>query len=241
VPEPEEAREVAARVAAAGGSMICLAVDGAMRATIVISDRPRWRARETVARLKGMGIARIVMLTGDLEATARAVAEELGIDSYMGQLLPDGKAAQLRKMAGEGRRVMMVGDGLNDSAALSLARVGVALSDASGLAKDVANVQLLNGRLDALPVARLLASRAMRRARENYWLIVSINTLFLALGLMGLMGAGITSFLHNLSTLMIARRAAKPFLKPWERLPARPETADGGPASREDAVQATGL
>jgi Cu2+-exporting ATPase len=113
---------------------------------------------------------------------------------------------------------MMVGDGLNDSAALSLAGVGVALSDGSALAKDVANVQLMNGRLDALPVARLLSGRAMRRTRENYWIIVTFNTLYIVLGTMGLISAGLTSFLHNATTVYVAWRATTPFLAPSERL-----------------------
>jgi Cu2+-exporting ATPase len=143
------------------------------------------------------------------------------------ELLPDGKAACLSRLADEGRRVMMVGDGLNDSAALSLARVGVALSDGSELAKDVANVQLLNGRLDALPVARLLASRAMGRIHENYWIIVILNTVFLGLGLLGVAGAGLVSFLHNGTTVLVAARASRPFLRPHERLAPRPAEEDG--------------
>ena len=158
------------------------------------------------------------MLTGDLASTARNISERIGFDEYRAQLLPDEKAAYIKDKAAEGAKIMMVGDGLNDSAALSLARVGVALSDGSALARDVANVQLMNGRLDALPAARLLSARAMKRTKENYWIIVTFNTFYLLLGLAGITGAVTTSVAHNATTVYVALRGAKPFLKPSERL-----------------------
>jgi Cu2+-exporting ATPase len=222
VPMTEEAQSEISRVAAKGESMIYLAVEGRLAAIISISDRVRFKAGETVRALKYRGIGSTVMLTGDLEASARNMAEKLGFDEYRSELLPDAKAAFLTDLAESGRRVMMVGDGLNDSAALSLARVGVALSDGSELAKDVANVQLLNGRLDALPVARLLAERVMGRIHENYRIIVTLNTVFLGLGLLGIAGAGLVSFLHNGTTVLVAARASRPFLRASERLGPRP-------------------
>ncbi|MDR1041908.1 MAG: heavy metal translocating P-type ATPase [Deltaproteobacteria bacterium] len=222
---PEAEREID-RVAAKGESMIYLAADGALAAIISISDRIRYRAKETIAELKAAGVDRTVMLTGDLKATARNMSEKIGFHEFQAELLPDDKAAYLTELSREGRRVMMVGDGLNDSAALSLARVGVALSDGSELAKDVANVQLLNGRLDALPVARLLATKTMGRIHENYWIIVVLNTVFMGLGLLGMAGAGLVSFLHNGTTVLVAARAARPFLKPWERLASKPADED---------------
>ncbi|MDR1079556.1 MAG: heavy metal translocating P-type ATPase [Deltaproteobacteria bacterium] len=222
VPLTPEAERETERIAANGESMIYLAADGALAAVISISDRLRYRARETMDGLKAAGVERTVMLTGDLKATAANMAAKIGFDEYRAELLPDDKAAYLSGLAEEGRRVMMVGDGLNDSAALSLARVGVALSDGSELAKDVANVQLLNGRLDALPVARLLSDRAMKRIHENYWIIVILNSVFLGLGLLGVAGAGLVSFLPNGTTVLVAARASRPFLKPWERLAPKP-------------------
>ncbi|MDR1037250.1 MAG: heavy metal translocating P-type ATPase [Deltaproteobacteria bacterium] len=226
VPLTPEAERETERIAANGESMIYLAADGALAAVIAISDRVRYRARETMDALKAAGVERTVMLTGDLTATAANMAAKIGFDEFKAELLPDDKAAYLSALAGEGRRVMMVGDGLNDSAALSLARVGVALSDGSELAKDVANVQLLNGRLDALPVARLLAERSMKRIHENYWIIVILNSVFLGLGLLGVAGAGLVSFLHNGTTVLVAARASRPFLKPWERLAPKPAEED---------------
>jgi Cu2+-exporting ATPase len=151
------------------------------------------------------------------------MAERIGFDDHKAELLPDEKAAYLSNLSKQGSKIMMIGDGLNDSAALSLACVGVALSDGSELAKDVANVQLLNGRLDALPVARLLSKRSMQRIHENYWLIVLLNSFFLGLGLFGVAGPGLVSILHNSTTILVAARATRPFLKAGETLPPKPK------------------
>jgi Cu2+-exporting ATPase len=181
--------------------------------------------KETISELRNQGIKRAVMLTGDLTSTARTISDKVGFDEYKAQLLPDDKAAYVSEKAAEGAKIMMVGDGINDSAALSLARVGVALSDGSALARDVANVQLMNGRLDALPVARLLSERAMKRTRENYWLIVSLNTFYLFLGFLGITGAALTSIAHNATTVYVALRATKPFLDSSERNLPKDEVA----------------
>ncbi|MDR2339700.1 MAG: heavy metal translocating P-type ATPase [Deltaproteobacteria bacterium] len=225
VPVSPEADEVTKRVAEKGDSMIYLAVGGTLAAIIVISDKIRFRAKETILELRDQGIKRAVMLTGDLASTAKTISDRIGFDEFRAQLLPDDKAAYVSEKAAEGAKIMMVGDGLNDSAALSLARVGVALSDGSALARDVSNVQLMNGRLDALPVARLLSERAMRRTRENYWLIVTLNTLYLFLGFMGITSAGVTSLAHNATTVYVALRATKPFLAPSEGLPPLEDNA----------------
>jgi P-type E1-E2 ATPase len=223
VPLTKDAAEVVDRVSKSGESMIFLAARGKLAAIIVITDKIRYRAKETLEELKELGVKKTVMLTGDLKSTAHNVAAKLGFDDYRAELLPDEKAGFLKKFSEEGGKIMMVGDGLNDSAALSMARVGVALSDGSALAKDVANVQLLNGRLDALPVARLLSARAMKRIHENYWLIVILNSFFLGLGLFGVVGPGLVSFLHNGTTILVAARATKAFLQPNERLLPKPK------------------
>jgi Cu2+-exporting ATPase len=227
VPLTEEAARIVERVSKSGESMIFLAVEGKLAAIIVITDKIRYRAKETLMELKDRGIRKNVMLTGDLKSTAHNVALKLGFDEYEAELLPDDKAGFLSKFSKEGDKIMMIGDGLNDSAALSMACVGVALSDGSALAKDVANVQLLNGRLDALPVARLLSERAMKRIHENYWLIVIFNSFFLGLGLFGVVGPSLVSFLHNGTTILVAARATKTFLAPEERLPPKPKEEDG--------------
>ncbi|MDR2200093.1 MAG: heavy metal translocating P-type ATPase [Deltaproteobacteria bacterium] len=214
---PDEAEKVVSEALALGESMIFLGVGGVLAAVIVITDKIRFRAKETLSALKEQGVRRTIMLTGDLEGAAKNVSQKLGFDEYRSQLLPADKANVINALTEEGGRIMMVGDGLNDSAALSRAGVGVALSDGSALAKDVANVQLLNGRLDALPAARLLSRRAMRRTRENYRIIVGFNTLYIVLALAGVISSGLTSILHNATTIYVAFRGARPFLSPGER------------------------
>jgi Cu2+-exporting ATPase len=225
IPLDDEATQIVHRVSLSGESMIFLAVENKLAAIIVISDKVRYRAKETLTSLKDLGIKKNIMLTGDLKSTANNVANKLGFDEFEAELLPDDKARFLSQFSKEGNKIIMIGDGLNDSAALSLACVGVALSDGSALAKDVANVQLLNGRLDALPVARLLSERAMKRIHENYWLIVILNSFFLGLGLFGVAGPGLVSILHNGTTILVAARATKAFLLPEEKLGPKPEDA----------------
>ncbi|MDR2460222.1 MAG: heavy metal translocating P-type ATPase [Deltaproteobacteria bacterium] len=223
VPWTDEAEQIAKKIADSGHSMIYLAVEGKLAAIIAISDKIRYRAKETLAELKKLGIEKTIMLTGDLKSTARNMADTLGFDEHKAELLPDDKAAYLSQLSKEGKHIMMVGDGLNDSAALSLSCVGVALSDGSELAKDVANVQLLNGRLDALPIARLLAERTMTRIHENYWAIVILNSFFLGLGLFGVAGPTLVSILHNGTTCLVAARATRPFLNKDEKLKPKPK------------------
>ncbi|MDR1165279.1 MAG: heavy metal translocating P-type ATPase [Deltaproteobacteria bacterium] len=240
VPMTAEAERITAEVALKGESMIYLAVEGRLAAIIAISDKLRYRAKETIAKLKELGVEKTVMLTGDLKASAQSMAAKIGFDEHRAELLPDEKAAFLAQLKEDGKKIMMVGDGLNDSAALSLARVGVALSDGSELAKDVANVQLLNGRLDALPTARILSEKTMKRIRENYWVIVTLNSLFLGLGLFGVASSSLVSFLHNGTTILVAWRATKPFLAPGEkpgRKPPEAISADDLPLSQSQPAK----
>jgi Cu2+-exporting ATPase len=223
---PEQAAKADA-LTADGSSLIYMAFDDKLAAFIVIKDKIRKGARETLEAIKSLGIEETIMLTGDLEATAASMAKEIGFDRYRSELLPDQKADVLKELSASGRPVMMVGDGLNDSAALSLANVGVALSDGSELAKDVANVQLLKGRIGGLADARLLSQRAVGRIGWNYRLIVGLNSLFLGLGLFGLAGPSLTAMLHNATTVMVAYRGTRPMLKANEPTLARHFGEDG--------------
>lgn len=207
---------VSRRQAALGRSLLYLAVGVRLAGLIAIEDKLRPGARQALADLRRAGFQRAIMLTGDIESTAAARAEEAGFSEYRSQLLPDQKAAFVEELGREGRRVMMVGDGLNDSAALSRASVGVAMSDSSALARDVANVILLEGHLEHLSLARNLARGAMDRIKSNYRLIVGLNTLFLGLGLFGLAGPGLTALLHNATTAAVAWRSTRPYFKPNE-------------------------
>ncbi|MDR1395113.1 MAG: heavy metal translocating P-type ATPase, partial [Deltaproteobacteria bacterium] len=201
-----------------GASLIYMAVDGKLAALVAIEDRLRPGVRETLVRLQHLGLQRAIMLTGDVEASARHMAKVMGFSEYRSELLPDRKAVFLKALAGLNRGVIMVGDGLNDSAALSLANVGIALSDGSELAKDVANVQLLGGKIEGLAIARLLAQRSMDRMKENFRIIVGFNTALLGLGLFGFLGPSLTAALHNAMTVYVAYRGTRPYLHRHEPL-----------------------
>ncbi|MDR1110155.1 MAG: heavy metal translocating P-type ATPase [Deltaproteobacteria bacterium] len=225
----------AARLSSDGSSIIYMAVDDRLAALIAIKDRLRPGVKRTIATLKEQGVDRIVMLTGDLRNAAQAMANEAGFTEFLAELLPDQKAKVLKGLRRSGEGVLMVGDGLNDSAALSLADVGVALSDGSELAKDVANVQLLGGRLEGLNLARELSVQTLQRIHTNYQVIVGLNSLFLSLGLFGWIGPGVTALLHNLTTFLVALRATRPILSADRRLsllpPLPPEAVPDGPAA----------
>ncbi|MDR0622153.1 MAG: heavy metal translocating P-type ATPase [Deltaproteobacteria bacterium] len=220
----------AERLSSDGSSLIYMAVDDQLAALISIKDRLRPGVKKTIATLKEQGVERVVMLTGDLKNAAQAMANEAGFTEYLAELLPDQKAKVLKGLGKRGDGVLMVGDGLNDSAALSLADVGVALSDGSELAKDVANVQLLKGRLEGLNFARDLSSETINRIHSNYKIIIAFNSLFLAMGLFGWIGPGITALLHNSTTFLVALRATEPILTDERKLallpPLEPELLD---------------
>ena len=169
-------------------------------------------AAPVIRKLLGRGI-RVVMLTGDDERTAAAVAERLGISEYRSQVLPTDKAAVIRSLQAEGHTVAMLGDGINDSPALSAADVGVTLSDGADLAREVADVVLTECRLDGLVTAVDLSKAAMRRIRTDFGLIMTLNTVFLASGLVGFLQPGPSALLHNLTTVGVSLNAMRPMLK----------------------------
>ncbi|MDR0356299.1 MAG: heavy metal translocating P-type ATPase [Deltaproteobacteria bacterium] len=229
VPITRKQEAEAARLSADGSSIIYMAVNNSLAALISIKDSLRRGVKQTIAKLKEQGVERIIMLTGDLKNAAAAMAKEAGFTEYLAELLPDQKAKVLKGLTKYGDGVLMVGDGLNDSAALSLADVGVALSDGSELAKDVANVQLLRGRLEGLTLARALSKSAIDRIHSNYQVIIGFNSLFLTLGLFGVIGPGVTALLHNMTTFLVALRATRPLLSFEEKMsllpPLEPEAA----------------
>jgi Cu2+-exporting ATPase len=198
--------------ASSGRSILYLAVDGRLAALISIQDQLRPGVPELLADLKADGLTRQIMLTGDVETTAAALARETGFSEYQSHLLPEDKARFVEELVAGGRRVLMVGDGLNDSAALSRANVGLAMNDSSPLAQDIANVIMLGGDLGRLKTARELSRLTMRRIRGNYRIIVSMNTIFLSLALLGLAGPSAISILHNSVTAYVAWRSTRPFL-----------------------------
>lgn len=204
------AASAVARLADEGKSILYLAVGGRLAGVLGIEDPVRDEARAAIAALRARGIGRIVMLTGDDARTAARVAADLGLDDFRAQVLPQDKAQHVLDLRAEGRRVLMVGDGINDSPALSAADVGVTLRDGTDIAQEVADVVLTRNSLGDLPAAIDLGRAAMGRIRENFAVSVSLNTCFLAGGLTGLLMPAVGALLHNATTIGVCLNAMRP-------------------------------
>lgn len=185
-------------------SVIYFAIDGNLEGIICIDDPPRDEAKDVLKELKSLGINDIIMLTGDSENAARTIAEELGIDHYRSQVLPEDKASVVEEIKASGKKVIMVGDGINDSPALSAADVSVAMKDSSDLAREVADITLLRPTLEDLITIRLLSQRMLDLINRNYRYIVVLNTIFMALGIIGVIPPSLTSVLHNGTTMLLS-------------------------------------
>ncbi|MCR5171026.1 MAG: heavy metal translocating P-type ATPase [Desulfovibrio sp.] len=201
---------------ALGRSLLYVAVGGRAAGLLAIEDPPRPEAPQVVQALKDIGVSRIVMMTGDDERTAKAVAERLGIAEYRAQVLPKDKADVVAGLEAEGRCVLMVGDGVNDAPALSASSVGVAMCDGTDLARGVANVLLTRPSLDGLVTAKLLGTRVMARIHSNFVCTMLFNSLFLAGGVFQLLSPSASAFLHNMTTMALAARAMRRTLRPGE-------------------------
>lgn len=196
--------------AAQGRSLLYLAIENRIVGMLAISDPPRDEAAQIIELLQQENL-QVHMLTGDSRETAQAVARELGIKQYCAQMLPADKAAYLQQLKDSGHKVMMVGDGINDSPALALADVGITLQDGSDLARNVADVVLTRNNLADLLNARKLGKRTMRRIRHNYFGIISINSLLLLLGIGGVITPASSALLHNASTILSALNSMRPY------------------------------
>lgn len=216
VPLTAKQRATAEAEAAKGLSVLYLAVGGKPAGLLLIRDEVRPEAREMLQRLREDGISRIVMLTGDGEPTAKAVAETVGIDEFKARLLPEDKAAYIRNLKAAGHTVMMVGDGLNDAPALSAADVGVAMKSGTDIAGEVADILLMNDNIDGLLITRELARTALARIHGNFRRSLFWNSLFLLGGLFGVLSPGISAFLHNAATAAGAVSGIRPMLPPAE-------------------------
>lgn len=212
IPIPEAAEKALASVAA-HTSNIYLAVGKKLAGIICVEDPPRPEAAEAIAMLRATGIKNVVMLTGDGEHAAFSVAKKLGITEYRSHILPEDKARIVGELKARGDTVIMVGDGINDSPALSCADVSVAMKDASDLAREVADVSLLSADLRDLAVLRAISAAMVQRIGGNYKAIVGFNGSLLALGAAGMISPGVSAFLHNASTTVFCARSARPLLK----------------------------
>ena len=211
VPRPEGLVERLEREAPTA-STVFLAVDGTLRGAICISDPLRPESKWVVDELRRRGFERIVMLTGDSENCARTIGAKLGLDEWHSQVLPEDKAAYVEDLKRRGHTVLMVGDGINDSPALAAADVSIALSDASDIARSVADIAVLDTSLEALLVMRDIAVRLMRRVNDSYAFIVTFNTALIVLGFVGILPASMGALLHNTSTAAIVARNMRPLL-----------------------------
>jgi len=198
--------------AAKGYSILHLAIGGKLAGILCIEDPLRPEAAAVVRGLREQGVKRIIMLTGDGPVTAAAVASAVGVDEWRAQVLPADKADIVRQLQSEGGKVVMVGDGINDSPALSAADVGVSLRDGADLAREVADVVLSGNDLAELLVARRLAKATLRRIHVNFSSIMGLNSAFMALGLVGRAQPGMLALLHNLTTVGVALNAMRPML-----------------------------
>lgn len=205
------------RLAAKGQTILYLVKGDRLIGLIGVEDPIREEAPYVIQQLKEMGL-HIVMITGDGPRTAAHVAVSLGIDEYYSQVLPDGKAKLVDRMEKSGKRVLMVGDGINDSPALSAATVGVTLAAGADLAREVAAVVLLGEDLTQLPTAIELGRKTYARIHENFRITVGANTTFLAGGLFGVLSPATGAVLHNLTTLGIAYNAQRKKLDAKEPL-----------------------
>ena len=197
--------------------MIYLAVGGAVAGMIGIEDPVRKDAAAVIEILRKKGFKHIIMMTGDSEAAAARVARELHIVEYQAQVLPEDKAGMVKKLKEQGCKVIMVGDGINDSPALAAADVSVAMRDSSDLAKEVADITLLSEKLTDLLALRELSEKLMGRIYRNYGFILSFNTLLMSFGIAGALSPSVTSLLHNLSTMVISGNSTRLYLEDKEK------------------------
>ena len=191
-------------------SPLYLAVDGKLAAVLCIEDPIREEAALVIEALHSMGINKICMMTGDNYRTAEAVAKKLNLDEFHAEVLPEDKAAFVRSEHEKGRKVIMVGDGINDTPALSEADVGLAVSNGAPIAQEVADIVISNGSLMEIIRMRQIADALSRRINGNYRSIMSFNSMLIGLGAMGVLSPSTASLLHNISTILIGLHSMTP-------------------------------
>ena len=193
-------------------SHLYMCVDGQLAAVICIEDPLRAEAADVIAGLRHAGFSHIVMMTGDSARTARTVADRLGITEYHAEVLPEDKADYVRRMRAAGHRVVMIGDGVNDTPALSEADAGVSVDKGAAVAREIADVTITTDDLRALLAMKALSAQLMRRIHANYRFIISFNLGLIILGVMGVLPPATSALLHNLSTLGIGLKSMTPLL-----------------------------
>ncbi len=198
-------------------SHLYLAVGGVLSAVICISDPLRPEAKETVKALHSAGFSKTVMLTGDSQRTAKAVAKEIGVDQYLAEVLPEDKAHFIQQEQKLGRTVVMIGDGINDAPALSLADVGIAIDSGAAIAREVADITISSEDLRELIYIKRISDALMSRIRGNYLFVMGFNGALIILGALGIIPPATSALLHNGSTLLLSLNSMTNLLKKGEK------------------------
>lgn len=193
-------------------SHLYLAIENVLAAVICIEDPLRQEAAAVITSLKRAGIKKVVMMTGDSERTACAIAHKVGVDEYYSEVLPEDKARFVEKEKAEGRKVIMIGDGINDSPALSAADVGIAISDGAEIAREIADVTVGADDLYEIVTLKAISNSLMKRIQKNYRVIVGFNTGLILLGIGGIIQPTTSALLHNTSTLVISLKSMQNLL-----------------------------
>ena len=193
-------------------SVVYMAIDGKLEGLICIDDPVREEAKDVIDELKGLGIENIIMLTGDSESAAQSSAKALGITQYRSQVLPEDKSRIVEELKDEGKTVIMVGDGINDSPALAAADVSVSMKHSSDIAREVADISLLSDDLYDLVTLRKLSNGMFDKINTNYRRIVAVNGSLLVLGALGVITPSTSSLIHNLSTMLFGALSTKSVL-----------------------------
>ena len=188
-------------------SHLYLAISGVLAAVICVEDPLRAEAREVIEGLRALGVSKLVMMTGDSDKTARAAAAAVGVDEYFSEVLPEDKANFIRAEHALGRKVIMLGDGVNDSPALSEADAGIAVSDGAAIAREVADITVGADDLYSLLILKRLSDALMARIHGNYRKIIGFNLMLIVLGVIGVLPPATSALLHNASTLAISLKS----------------------------------
>ena len=193
-------------------SRLYLAIQDELAAVILIEDPLRDEAEAVVNSLRKSGINKVVMMTGDSDRIAKNIAEKVGVDVYYSEVLPADKAAFVEKERSEGRKVIMIGDGINDSPALSAANVGIAISDGAEIAREIADITVGSDDLYQIVTLKMLSDALMKRIKKNYRTIVGFNSGLILCGVTGILAPTTSALLHNASTLAISLKSMQSFL-----------------------------
>ena len=185
-------------------SLLYLALDGRLAAVLCIADPLRENAGDVIGQLREAGLKNIVMMTGDSEWTAAHIAAQAGLDHYIAEVLPEQKAEFIREQKLAGHKVIMIGDGVNDSPALSEADVGIAVNSGAAIAREIADITIEADDLSTLLILRKIAQAMMRRIHRDYRVIIAFNSLLIALGAGGIITPSTSATMHNMSTLAIS-------------------------------------